>query len=270
VKLALTATPGASESGPILLRGSLEKSFETGRRMGCQGVELHLRRPEDVAAEDILRLSREYGLSVPTLGTGMAAVQDGLTFSDPDPSVRAEAVDIIHRHIDLASHIRSAVTIGLIVGKAGQAASERPERLARAVSCLEACARHAARQGVILFLEPLNRYESDSLNTLSQAVAVIDQIGAGNVRLLADTFHMNIEEVDLAATLAESGSLLGHVHLADSNREAPGHGHTDLASVVAALRTAGFAGYLSFEILPKPNELQALEDAVGYVRRLLG
>ncbi len=269
MKLSLTSTPGASEFAPILLRGSPRQAFELARKTGLQGVELHLRRPEDVDPEEIVRLCREHELAVPTLGTGMAAGQDGLTFSSPDASVREKAVDIIRRHIDLAAQIGSGVTIGLIFGSAGREPAERRRRMGYAVSCMKECAEHAARRGVKLFLEPLNRYESDCLNRLEEAAEVAAGIGGDSVRLLADTFHMNIEEPDPAQAVRQFGGLLGHVHLVDSNREAPGHGHADLGSVVAALRGAGFQGFLSFEILPRPEAMRALEDAAACARGLL-
>jgi sugar phosphate isomerase/epimerase len=199
----------------------------------------------------------------------MAATQDGLTFSSPDPDIRDRAVGVILRHIDLAAHLGSGVTIGLIFGQAGREAAERRQRLEHAAACLARCADQAARQGVNLFLEPLNRYESDALNTLADAAAVIRRTGAANVRLLADTFHMNIEEKDPTSALADCRDLLGHIHLADSNREAPGHGHTDFRPILRTLREIGYAGFLSFEVLPRPDGQRALADAVACVTRML-
>ena len=247
MRLSITASPSPAEFAPILIRGSLRQAFRIAHEAGCQGVELHLRRPEEVAAEEVVRLCREHALSVPTLGTGMAATQDGLTLSATDPDIRKKTIDTVCRYIDLAARIESAVTIGLIFGKVGPKAPSARERMSHAVSCLEQCAGYASRQNVTLFLEPLNRYESDSLNKLSDAAAVIERIGGDRIRILADTFHMNIEEPDITASLREYAGSLGHIHLADSNREAPGHGHTDLRSVLLTLQDASYKGFFSFE-----------------------
>jgi sugar phosphate isomerase/epimerase len=86
---------------------------------------------------------------------------------------------------------------------------------------------------------------------------------------LADTFHMNIEEAHITASLRTAGSELGHVHLADSNRQAPGYGHLDVHNVLGVLQEMGYRGYLSFEILPLPTFRQAAEDAIRTVKKIL-
>ena len=128
----------------------------------------------------------------------------------------------------------------------------------------------AARSCVTVLLEPLNRYECDYLNRLEDGAAIAAEIGAPNLKLLADTFHMNIEEPDIAASLRAAGSLVGHVHLADSNREAPGHGHLDIAGVLDALHGIGYQGYLSLEVLPVPAPCRAIRDARNAVYAALG
>ena len=104
---------------------------------------------------------------------------------------------------------------------------------------------HAAAAGVSVFFEPLNRYEDHMVNTLAQGAALID--GLPGVRLLADTYHMNIEEDDLCAALRSVADVLGAVHLSDSNRAQPGTGHVPFAAVIATLREVGFDGVLSVE-----------------------
>jgi sugar phosphate isomerase/epimerase len=104
---------------------------------------------------------------------------------------------------------------------------------------------------------------------VDDVLKIIRHMGLPNVKLLADTFHMNIEETDLAASLKRVGPDLGFVHLVDSNRQAPGHGHLDIRGVLGALRGIGYQGYLSFEILPLPTSRQAAEDAIRFVKGIL-
>ena len=89
-----------------------------------------------------------------------------------------------------------------------------------------------------------------------------------NVGLMLDVFHMNIEEADIAAALREAGSLVGHVHFADSNRQAIGFGHTAIEPIVATLREIGYAGYLSAEILPLPDPLSAARQTIESFRNV--
>ena len=253
MRTSLTATPSAARFAPIVCRGDLRQAFDLAAALGYDGVELHLRRPTDVDQADLLKLLADSGLGVPTLGTGMAAGEDGLTFAHHDPAIRAEAVARIEEHIHLAASIGSAVTIGLIWGRMGADPVQRSERMKTALGCLAECCRTAESEGVTLLLEPLNRYESDYPQTVEQGLEIISTVGSPRLRLLADTFHMNIEETSILASLKAARQHLGHVHLADSNRQAPGHGHLDIAAVVQTLRDIGYTGYLSLEVLPLPD-----------------
>jgi sugar phosphate isomerase/epimerase len=268
VKIALTAALAAPASAPLLWRGPLESAFRLAADLGYDGVEVHLREPGEVDGAALARLARELGLGVPTLGTGMA-VAEGLTFSDPDAAVRRRAVARIRAHIELAAELGSGVTIGLVRGRLGQEPQARRAAEAAFLDSLDECCRAAAPVGVTLFLEPLNRYECDYLYTLDEAAAVVERLGAENLKLLADTYHMNIEEADMAASLRRVGRQLGHVHLVDSNRQVPGHGHIDLRAILQALADSGYAGYLSFEALPLPEPQQAACAGLRAVREAL-
>ena len=268
MKIALTATPSVARFAPILWRGHVQAAFELAAELGYDGVELHLRSPEDIEPEAVRALQEKHGLGVPTIGTGMAAGEDGLTFTDPDPVVRQRAVARVGQHIRLAATLGSAVTIGLIRGKLG-ADQQRESRRAAMLDCVRECCRLAAVEGVTLFLEPLNHYEADDLITLDQGAALIRELNAPNLKLLADTYHMNIEEVDLAASLRRHAAVLGHVHLVDSNRQVPGHGHVDMQAILRALLATGYQGYLCFEVLPLPDPRQAASDGIRTVREIL-
>ena len=111
----------------------------------------------------------------------------------------------------------------------------------------------AAARGVTLLYEPLNRYETNLFTALGATAGFVNLLQKPAVKLLADLFHMNIEEQDIAAALRAAGPTVGHVHFADSNRRAAGYGHTDFAPIAAALRDIGYDGYLSAEVLPWPD-----------------
>ncbi|MCJ7708999.1 MAG: sugar phosphate isomerase/epimerase, partial [Anaerolineales bacterium] len=106
------------------------------------------------------------------------------------------------------------------------------------------------------------------LNTIAETLEFIDTVGAPNLGLLVDTFHMNIEEASMTGPLIAAGNRLWHVHLVDSNRCAPGMGHTDFAPIVSALVAVGYSGYLSGEILPVPDDETAAAHWIQAVRRL--
>ena len=108
---------------------------------------------------------------------------------------------------------------------------------------LEDLGEHAAQYGVPLIYEPLNRYETNMANTVADGRHAARVARDGNVVLLADLFHMNIEEVDIAAALRAGGRHIGHVHFVDSNRRPAGCGHLDFPPIAAALRAIGYDGY---------------------------
>jgi sugar phosphate isomerase/epimerase len=105
----------------------------------------------------------------------------------------------------------------------------------------------AKEAGSILFLEPLNRYEDHMINRLEQAKSLIEQGGFSSVKVLADFFHMSMEEANVAKSIMEVNHLIGHVHLADSNRLMPGKGHIDFDSGFQALQKMDFSGFMSIE-----------------------
>ncbi len=127
-------------------------------------------------------------------------------------------------------------------------------------------ARAAREVGVRLVLEPINRYESNWLNTVDEVMDLIARLGEDNVGVLPDAFHMNIEEADLPPALRRGGSLVWHVHVADSNRRAPGWGHLDVAGIVATLREIGYTGFVSAEILQHPTPEAAARQTAELMR----
>ena len=129
--------------------------------------------------------------------------------------------------------------------------------------------RHAAAEGTWLLFEPLNRYEDHMVNTLDQAVELCQATGTGAVKVVADLFHMNIEEDDLAASIRRAGPFLGHVQVGDSNRFQPGTGHMDFASVFAALRDVGYDDWLTFECRLRGTPEEALPASTRFLTGFL-
>ena len=117
-------------------------------------------------------------------------------------------------------------------------------------------------QGMRLAIEPINRYETDLINNVPDALELIEQVGMKNVGVLLDTFHANIEEPRIETGLMICRTRLFHVHIADSNRWYPGAGHTDFGRVLATLSGMKYAGWVSAEILPKPEMLRAAEQTL--------
>ncbi|MCJ7583285.1 MAG: sugar phosphate isomerase/epimerase, partial [Anaerolineales bacterium] len=128
------------------------------------------------------------------------------------------------------------------------------------------CSAVAHPNGIRLALEPINRYETMLVNTAAQGLELIERVGADNLGLLLDTFHMNIEEPVIEESIRLCGDRIFHFHVADSNRWVPGAGHLDFKSILRTLNAAGYSGWVSGEFLPKPDAETAARQNIAYLR----
>ena len=142
------------------------------------------------------------------------------------------------------------------------------EGVKRAVEVLQRVAETAAASGITLGLEVVNRYESNVLNTASQGVEMCRRVGAANVKVHLDVYHMNIEESDIQQAIIETGEHLGYFHTGDSHRGYMGSGTIDLAGVFRALAKAGYTGPITFESFSSRVVGQPLEGILGIWRNL--
>lgn len=237
-------------------------------KLGYDGVELAVRDPKLLDITDVRNILERHKLRVPAIGTGQAFVEEGLSFTDPDPSVRERAIARIESHIAMAKQLAAdapLVIIGLIRGRS----VTEPEKILPLQDALTRSARAASVCNVRLAIEPINRYETSLLNTVAETLALIQRVDADNLGVLFDTFHANIEEESIESSLKACGARLFHVHAADSNRWAPGYGHTDFTSVISTLQGMQYNGWVSAEILQKPNVDLAMQTAIKTMRKLM-
>lgn len=268
MRIAATAclVPSLSR-GPWIYWHDLEAAAVHAASLGIEGIELFTPGPEAPPAAEVNALLGAHGLACAAVGTGAGKVLHGLTFTDPDADVRTRAIAFAKEMIAYGAALDCHAIIGSMQGSTG---GDRPAAGARLAEALRELGGYAAERGQVLIYEPLNRYESDLFNRQADAAAFVREQDLAGVKLLADLFHMNIEEVDLAAALRASGDLVGHVHLADSTRGPAGSGHTDLDAVGAALRDIGYAGWLSAEAFPDPTPEAAAAMTLTAGRRMRG
>jgi sugar phosphate isomerase/epimerase len=139
---------------------------------------------------------------------------------------------------------------------------ERSQAVAWLAEGLNELGTRAQEQGVNLIYEPLNRYETNIFNQLGAGAEFLVTHNSSNVVLLADLFHMNIEEESIADAIRANAEHVGHVHFADSNRRPVGMGHTDMKDVARALMDIGYTGYASAEAFPWPDPDAAAEQTI--------
>jgi len=268
VKLSIVVSPPVDAFETLVGWKRLKRRFGAISRAGYDGVELLVEDPRRVNAGKLRRLAESHDLEVPAIGTGPTYTRYGLSFADCDQRVRRAAVMRVRDYLTIASDLGALVIIGLVRGKIGvdDSYARAWRRMRR---CLSDCAVIAEDLGVMVALEPINRYETGIINTVGEAMRKVDELQSDHVKVMADTFHMNIEEASIPEALRNAGESLIHVHVADSNRLAPGMGHLDFTKIIGVLNEIEYVKYLSAEILFKPNLGVATQKTIEYLRKLV-
>ena len=253
MKKGLSVATFATDFGPVVYSGANEAEwdamFARVARAGYDGVDMFTDEKTEEEYRVIRSLLRRHGL-----GVGMVVCiclkDQGVNFASRDEQVRLRSVEIYRAQIRKAALFAPcAMPIGFIRGPL-EAGDSEEEYLTRLAKSMRELAKTAKPLGIKLCIEPINRYEANTLPTVVSVTRFIRQYGLEDMYILADLFHMNIEEGDMAEALRQAGPLVGHMHVPDSNRAAPGWGHIDYPPILAALRQIGYDGYLSSEAMP--------------------
>jgi len=268
-RFAVAMSPKSTVFGPMLFAGCLEEGLQAAAQAGFRKVEFSLRVPEDFKDGKLDDLLSKNKLCLSAIATGQSCLHDQLCLASPYDELRGRALERLKDFIVMAQRFESAVIIGGIRGRLAGSTWEMQEQRNKAVDAMRECACFAEERSVPLLLEPINRYETNFINTSLEGLALLAEIGAPGFKLLLDTFHMNIEEPDIPMAVLAARERLGYIHFADSNREAPGCGHVDFNGVLQALVEVGYEGVISTEIMPLPDDLTALNRAASFYRTLV-
>lgn len=265
MKLSIVLSAQPAQFQAATFKGDLATNLARIASLGYDGVELAIRDPGLVDVDMLEHLVRQHNLSVPAIGTGQAWGEEGLSFTDPDLVVRRAAIERIKSHVPVAARFNAVVIIGLVRGivRPGLSHDQSMDWL---VEALQTCCATAASAGVRLALEPINRYETTLVNNVAQGIDLVERVGAHNLGLLLDTFHMNIEEPSIGTSIRQAGKRIFHFHVADSNRWYPGAGHLDFCALLKTLLETGYSGFVSGEFLPVPDAYVAARRAVEHLR----
>jgi sugar phosphate isomerase/epimerase len=254
-----------ARGGPFVFWHDLPAACRSARELGFDAIEVFPPGPDGVDRDLLRRLLADHGLALAAVGTGAGWAKQKLHLCLPDAAARSRAREFIRSIIDLAGPFGAPAIIGSMQGRHGDGVDESTAR-GYLADALNELGEHARQYNVPLLFEPLNRYETNLVNTVEAGVNLLKS-ASNNVLLLADLFHMNIEEVDLADALRAGGGLLGHLHFVDSNRRPAGLGHLDYAPVVRALRDIGYDRYASAEALPWPDPESAARQTITAFRQ---
>ncbi len=256
-----------ARGGPFVFHDDLAGACAKARALGFDAVEVFPPGPNAVDPGLLRTLLSDHGLALAAVGTGAGWMRHRLTLVLGDPTLRAMARDYVRGIIDFAGPFAAPAIIGSMQGRFGDGAVDAVSARGYLCEALEELGEHARRYNVPLIFEPLNRYETNMVNTLEGGVNLLKSLSTKNVLLLADLFHMNIEEIDLAAAFRSAAGFVGHLHFVDSNRRPAGFGHLDFAPVARALAETGYDRFASAEALPYPDSDGAAKQTIEAFRR---
>jgi len=275
MKYGIVISVSKTKFGPVVFKENLRENIIKAAGMGYDGVELAIRKPETLKIAEVDKLIRKYSIKVIAIGTGQIYGEEGLSFSDRDKDIRRDAVERTKKIIDIADHFGASIIIGLVRGNISDTknyASELKIAEENIAYCLEELLSYSKGKPVNFLLEPINRYEVNIFNCLKDIADFLSKydsrLDPDRIGILADTFHMNIEEPVIEKSLKEYAGFIKHIHFADSNRWPPGYGHIDFKNIIKTLKAIDYKGYVSFEMLPKPDPDTAAREGLGYIKGL--
>jgi sugar phosphate isomerase/epimerase len=247
-----------AHGGPFVYWNGLQDAFARASKLGFQGIEIFPPDADAIDPDETAALCKVHGMSIAAVGTGAGWVKHKLHLCHPDLEIRVRARAFIGKIIARAARLGAPAILGSMQGRV-EHGIERAQALDWLAEALVEAGKTASALGTHFLYEPLNRYETNLINRQNDAATFIQSRDIRGVKILADLFHMNIEEDDLCGALRSLATkrLLGHVHFADSNRRAVGMGHMDAGAIAVLLREMAYDGYLSAEILPLPDSDQA-------------
>ena len=258
-----------ARGGPFVFWHDLPGAISSAKELGYDAVEIFAPSPLDVDVSETKKLLDDAGLSVAAVGTGAGWVKHRVHLVDANPITRDNAKEFIRSMIGLGAEFGAPAIIGSMQGRWEEDVSHDAAlmHLREGLNELGECAKE---HGVPLIYEPLNRYETNMCCTMADGAALMESLDVDNVKLLADLFHMNIEETSIAQGIRDGGRHIGHVHFVDSNRRPAGCGHMDYGPIIAALNEIGYEGYLSAEAFPWPDPDTAAKQTIDQYRRVVG
>jgi sugar phosphate isomerase/epimerase len=212
------------------------------KKAGYDAVELQIADPSLFDEDRVRRSLQPMDYAMCAFQTGSTYYSRGNCLCTGDEMVRRRTVELLKSFVDLASRWNAVIVFGSLQGRL----SDEPDRQlgeARIREALQEVGRYAADQRAILAFEPVNHGEVGFHNTIAEVAGLVRVLNLPGVRMMIDTFHMNIEEKQMLASLAIVRDILVHVHLSETNRDVLGEGHWPTATFLGELERIGYRGY---------------------------
>ena len=236
--------------------------LDKARQMGFDLVEIPVEGMTDIDYEEAARAFKRTGL----ICTTCACMGPDRDPTHEDPAIQQGGIDYLKHLVDATAKMGGVICAGPIyasVGRTWQAsAAQRKKDLERCTKNLKGVADYARQKGIVFGVEPLNRFETSFINLAEQAVELVEMIDSPAIKIMLDTFHMNIEEKHLGKAIEKAAPYLVHIHSNENDRGTPGSGHVPWADIAAALKKVKYDGALVIESFSSENKTIARAAAI--------
>jgi D-psicose/D-tagatose/L-ribulose 3-epimerase len=240
------------------------------KQLGYDAMELQIADPAELEEKALREVLSRSDFELIAFQTGTTYLTKGNCLSSPDKAVRERTKELLKRFVDLAQRFSSIMVFGSLQGRRADE-SDYQKGLSRILEAMEIVGRYATANGVTIAYEPVNHLETAYHNTIASVADLVRKFNLPGIRLMIDTFHMNIEEVSMTDGLEAVKDILVHVHLSETNRNVLGLGHWDTQAFLKKLGAIGYEGYCSIGVynsrLPRRDCMRKCLEAVGTLTR---
>ena len=252
---------------PEQMRDSgFRQNLDLLQEWGLTGIELNIPRPEQIDPLDLKAVLAEHGLKMTMFASGATAKAEGLSLSAENDETRAASVERCKAFLDFAAQFGAGVIVGFLKGGVSQDRDGARARFRESVGRVEA---HARARKVPLLIEATNRYEASAVNSLQDAADIINAHQNPYLRVLPDTFHMNIEERSMTGSLIKHSALYDSLHISDNNRFFPGLGAIDFFAFLRFLKESGYTGGIAIEGNLRDSFQEDLQASMSVLKPIL-
>lgn len=247
MKLACAVNTFEAADGPIIFKdGKLEENMQIMKKYGYSGMDLFIKKTEKEQIKEYRKMLEANDMRVTTL-FAIYLGQSGVKLTEKDPVLREKYIGLMKEQLDNAKEIGAlGLGLGYIRGCYSEGETEQ-DALKRIAEALHVLGDYADSIGTKILLEPINRYEINTLNKAKDSVDFIKENQLKGVALQLDMFHMNIEDKSICSAIEYAKDYIGNLHISSSNRYAVGTGHFNFKEVIECLKKNGYDEYLTLE-----------------------
>lgn len=255
----------APATAPLLLLGTPEENMKKAAELGYDAIEIHTREDADWNIETIKAAMDQYQVSISAIVTGRLNTEGKCDLISDVPYITGACITGMMQYIDLAAKLNTNLILGWARGNipAGGDRKKYMDRLAKNLKVLDA---YAGQKNVRIMIEVINRYEINTFTTADELMTFLETYELPNCYAHLDTFHMGIDECSPYEAIRRCKGRLGYFHLADNSRKYPGSGQFNFSEILKTLDEISYHGYLSIECLPLPDNMQAAEKALLFMK----